>query len=119
MKNQIHYILTQIFERLNHGRLVVPESVDGGVVVVEEVDPVALQHAVGPGRLPPGDLQRRLRHAQQAHVPRGAGRCKQARKEKRVNKLRTESDGILDFLFPQMREKRDENALQGATKRGH
>ena len=76
MKNQIHYILTQIFERLNHGRLVVPDGLDRGEVVVQEVDPVALEDAVGPGRLPPGQLHARVGHAQDADVARLAGSCK-------------------------------------------
>ena len=65
-------LLTQPGERLDHGRLVVPDGLDGGEVVVEEVDAVALEEAVGPRRLPPRDLDGGVRHAHQAHVSRRA-----------------------------------------------
>ena len=66
-------LLTESGERLDHGRLVVPDGLDGGEVVVEEVDAVALEEAVGPRRLPPRDLDGGVRHAHQAHV---AGRAR-------------------------------------------
>lgn len=65
-------LLTESGERLDHGRLVVPDGLDGGEVVVEEVDAVALEESVGPRRLPPRDLDGGLRHAHQAHVARRA-----------------------------------------------
>ena len=65
-------VLTQPGQRLHHGRLVVPDGLHRGEVVVEEVDAVSLEHAVGARRLPPRDLDRRVRHAQQAHVARRA-----------------------------------------------
>ena len=65
-------LLTEPGERLDHGRLVVPDGLDRGEVVVEEVGAVALQHAVRPRRLPPRDLYGGVRHAHQANVARRA-----------------------------------------------
>ena len=65
-------LLTESGERLDHGRLVVPDGLDGGEVVVEEVDAVPLEESVGPRRLPPRDLDGGVRHAHQAHVARRA-----------------------------------------------
>ena len=55
--------LTESGEGFHHGRLVVPDGLDRGEVLVEEVDPVALQQPVGPRWLPPGDLDGRVSHA--------------------------------------------------------
>ena len=43
---------------------------------MQEVDPVALEDAVGPGGLPPRQLHARVGHAQDADVARLAGSCK-------------------------------------------
>ena len=48
--------LTESGEGFHHGRLVVPDGLDRGEVLVQEVNPVTLQKTVGPGRLPPGYL---------------------------------------------------------------
>ena len=69
-------VLTESGQRLDHGRLVVPDGLDGGEVVVEEVDAVALEEPVGARRLPPRHLQRGVRHAHQPHVARRARGCK-------------------------------------------
>jgi hypothetical protein len=48
--------LTESGECFYHSRLVVPDGLDGGEVLVQEVDPVALKKTVGTGRFPPRNL---------------------------------------------------------------
>ena len=64
-------VLTEPGDGLNHGGLVVPDGLDRGEVVLQEVESVSLQYPVGPRRLPPRDLHRGVRHAQDADVARG------------------------------------------------
>ena len=49
-------LLTQSCERLHESRFVIPDGLDRGEVLVQEVNPVTLQKTVCPGRLPPGYL---------------------------------------------------------------
>ena len=82
-------VLTESGQRLDHGRLVVPDGLDGGEVVVEEVDAVALEEPVGARRLPPRHLQRGVRHAHQPHVARRARGCNAMKRGERDHHLGT------------------------------
>ena len=86
-------VLTESGQRLDHGRLVVPDGLDGGEVVVEEVDAVALEEPVGARRLPPRHLQRGVRHAHQPHVARRARGCNAMKRGERGHHLGTRARG--------------------------
>jgi len=64
----------QLGQGVHYGRLVLGDRLHGGDVAGGEVQPVALDVAVGAGWLPPGELEAGVRHGQHLGVPGRGGR---------------------------------------------